>query len=248
MIALEGQPSDAVPRILATGTSDIGLAFVSLSAREPAGRDAEYLEWHSLDHRPEQYRLAGLRSSLRLVSAPDCRAARAASEPPFDRVDHVMIYLFDGEAAIGGFSELGAALDAVGRMPLRLPSVGYMTATFAGKRAAPRAVAGADVLPWRPVTGAYLIVEEGAPAPVDVLDVPGVAGQWWFDGTAGAGGFDADSNGQRMTLCYLDGDPIAAAAAISPLLHARWQAGTARGLLASPFYAPVPFAWDRYLP
>ena len=36
----------------------------------PTGRDAEYLRWHTLDHRPEQHRLAGVRASLRLVSTP----------------------------------------------------------------------------------------------------------------------------------------------------------------------------------
>ena len=46
-------------------------------------------------------------------------------------------------------------------MPPRLPSVGYMTATFAGKVAAADAVAGADVVAWRPALGVYLIVEEG---------------------------------------------------------------------------------------
>jgi hypothetical protein len=30
-----------------------------MSARAPDGRDAEYVEWPSLDHRPEQHRLAG---------------------------------------------------------------------------------------------------------------------------------------------------------------------------------------------
>jgi hypothetical protein len=56
-----------LPEVLATGATDVRMIFVSMAAREPGGRDAEYLEWHSLDHRPEQHRLAGLRHSLRLV-------------------------------------------------------------------------------------------------------------------------------------------------------------------------------------
>ena len=95
MAPYAGTPSDQLPDVLATGSTDVGLAFISLSAREPDGRDAEYLEWHHLDHRPEQHRLAGLRQSLRLVSTPACRAARAASVDPFDAVDHVMTYLFN---------------------------------------------------------------------------------------------------------------------------------------------------------
>ena len=74
--ALTGTPSDEVDEILATGRSGVTTIFVSMSARHPRGADAEYLAWHSLDHRPEQYRLATLRSSVRLVSTPSCRAAR----------------------------------------------------------------------------------------------------------------------------------------------------------------------------
>ena len=81
--------------MLATGSTDVRFAFISMSAREPGGRDAEYLEWHSLDHRPEQHRLAGLRQSLRIVSTPACRAARAASVTEYDAADHVMTYLFN---------------------------------------------------------------------------------------------------------------------------------------------------------
>ena len=98
MAPLAGTPTDQLPDVLATGSTDVRLAFISLSAREPDGRDAEYLEWHHLDHRPEQHRLAGLRQSLRLVSTPACRAARAASVDSFDAVDHVMTYLFDDAA------------------------------------------------------------------------------------------------------------------------------------------------------
>ena len=74
-----GTPSDECPEILATGSTDVTTIYTSLSKRHPEGRDADYLEWHSLDHRPEQHRLAELRASFRMVSTPACRAARAAS-------------------------------------------------------------------------------------------------------------------------------------------------------------------------
>src|SRR6516165_7138581 len=89
---LERTPSDAAPEVLATGRSDITCMFVSMSARHPEGRDAEYLRWHCFDHRPEQYRLASMRSPIRLVSTPACRAARPVSDHPFDDIDHVMTY------------------------------------------------------------------------------------------------------------------------------------------------------------
>ncbi len=73
----EGAPSDEVDAILAAGGSGVTTIFASMAARHPDGADADYLAWHTLDHRPEQYRLASLRSSVRLVSTPACRAARA---------------------------------------------------------------------------------------------------------------------------------------------------------------------------
>lgn len=245
---LEGTPSDQLPDVLATGATDIRYAFVSLSAREPAGRDAEYLAWHSLDHRPEQYRLPGLRNSLRLVSTPACRAARAASAGAFDAADHVMTYLFTDVGEMPGFAALGDALGRGGRMPLRLPSLGYMTAELAGKIAAPRAVAGADVIPWRPALGAYLLIEEGQASPEELIGLPGVAGIWWHHGTLGPESFGADARGRQITYCYLDEDPVEVAGALGEAVRRRWAAGATQGLLAAPFYAVVPFEWDRRLP
>ena len=133
MSTLLGTPSPiSWPEVLGTGVSDISFAFVSLSKREPEGRDAEYLEWHSLDHRPEQHRLSGLRSALRVVSTPACRTARAASAAHFDEADHVMTYLFSDRSAIAGFDKLGGALFEGGRMPLRLPTVDFFTGDLAG--------------------------------------------------------------------------------------------------------------------
>src|SRR5580658_936674 len=97
---LAGTASDAAPAILAAGRTDITTWFVSMSARHPEGRDADYLEWHSLDHRPEQHRLQALRASLRLVSTPACRAARAVSRSRYDAVDHLMTYLFTSVAGL----------------------------------------------------------------------------------------------------------------------------------------------------
>jgi hypothetical protein len=206
---LAGTPSDQLPDVLATGRTDVRYAFVSLSAREPNGRDAEYIAWHSLDHRPEQHRLPGLRNSLRLVSTPACRAARAASTEAFDAVDHVMTYLFTDLAEMPGFNALGKALGEGGRMPLRLPSLGYMTAAL--------------------------------------VDLPGVAGVWWHHG-AMAEPYGGDARGRQITYCYLDGDPVEAAAGLGDAMQARWASGEVTGLLAAPFFAIVPFDWEKHLP
>ncbi len=248
MLHLEGTPTDELADVLATGSPDITFAFISLSARHPDGRDAEYLEWHSFDHRPEQYRLAGLRSSMRLVSTPACRQARAASAERFDAADHVMTYLFAGPETIPLFNALGGALHEAGRMPLRLPTVEFMTADLAGRVASRRAVAGAEVIPWRPALGVYLIIESGH-APVDTLaEVPGVAGVWWYHGNSAPAPYDTDARGLQITYCYLDDDPVEVAGRLAGILGERWESGSAEGLLAAPFYVLVPFEWDRHLP
>ncbi len=120
---LAGVASDDAPDILATGRSDIQNLYASFSARHPDGDDAAYLRWHTLDHRPEQYRLSGIKASIRIVSTPECRAARAASAPELDATDHVMTYFFTDTSGLPGFNDLAVALRDAGRMSYLLPSV-----------------------------------------------------------------------------------------------------------------------------
>ncbi len=214
--------------------SDVTTLVASMTSRDPDGEDARYLEWHALDHRPEQHRLPGMRGSFRVVSTPECRAARLASEGPFDEVDHVMAYLFADRAQVGPWRDLGGALFQAGRMPHRLPSVEIGVWDVAGMAAAPRVEIGADVLPWRPARGAYLLVEpSGAPAGA-LVDVDGVAGVWWA----------RDDEERQLTVAFLDDDPLVVAARLRPALEAR----DLTALLSGPFHTVVPFAWDRHLP
>jgi hypothetical protein len=245
---LGGTPSDQLPAVLAAGSTDVTMTFVSLSAREPDGRDAEYLEWHSLDHRPEQYRVAGLRHSLRLVSTPACRAHRAVSEARYDATDHVMIYFWTSEDSLAPFGALSDAL-AGDRRGVSLPSVAFGTFRLVGKVAAPRVAVGADVLPWRPALGAYLLIEQGeASPPGPVVEVDGVAGAWWHRGLLTETPFTIDSRGLVFTILFLDDDPVAVAHRLRGPLEERWSRGDTVAFLAAPFHLLVPFAWDRYLP
>ena len=254
MADFAGTPSDDLPAVLAAGDGEVTTVFVSLSARDPEGRDDEYLRWHSLDHRPEQHRLADLRGSLRFVSTPACRAARAASDERYDATDHVMTYLFVDSSACDRFLALGHALASAGRMPMRLPSVEMDAYTVVGKAAAARVVAGADVIPWRPALGVYLLIEDGAADAGSLIDVDGVAGVWW----ARSGGDESpaawsrtggdDVTPRQATYCFLDDDPVAVAERLRPILEQRWADAELTPRLAAPFFAVVPHAWDRYLP
>jgi hypothetical protein len=244
---LPGTASDDLPAVLGTGATDVRNIFVSMSAREPDGRDAEYLEWHSLDHRPEQHRLAGLRQSLRLVSTPACRAARAVSDPRYDAADHVMTYFFAGGAALDQFGVLSAALGGE-RRPFRLPTVNAAYFSLAGKVAARRAIAGADVMPWRPSRGVYLIVEQGSESPAALAGIEGVAGVWWHAGGAPPMPGFPDNSGLQLSYCFLDENVLDVAQKLRQPLQQRWSTGKSVPLLAAPFQTLVPFEWSRYLP
>ncbi|HZQ30147.1 MAG TPA: hypothetical protein VFB19_00230, partial [Mycobacterium sp.] len=147
-MTLHGTPSDDVPAVLDTGRGDISTLFVSMATRHPDGLDAEYLRWHTLDHRPEQHRLSAVRASMRLVSTPACRAARATGPGHFDAIDHVMTYFFAGVEGLKGFNELSDALGDAGRKVALLPPVQRGVFAVQDKVAAARVKVGADVLPW----------------------------------------------------------------------------------------------------
>ena len=244
-----GLASDELPEVLATGRANVTTIFASMSARHPEGRDADYLKWHSLDHRPEQHRLAKLRASLRLVSTPACRAARAASDERYHAVDHVMTYLFADVAGLREFVDLGNALRKGGRMPYLLPSVERTVYRLDGTVAASRIKAGADVLPWWPAKGVYLLIERGETPASELVELPGVGGAWWGGALSLQPPYATTSNtGMQITYCFLDGEPAETAERLRPPLAKRWARSGLEPLLAAPFHVLDPYEPDRFLP
>lgn len=247
---LPGTPSDEVDGVLATGRGDITTLFVSMAARHPDGADAEYLRWHTLDHRPEQHRLSHVRASLRLVSTPECRAVRLVSHQRFDPVDHVMTYFFTDPQGLPAFLELAVALGGAGRMRPLAPPVERGVYGVQDKRAAARIRVGADVLPWWPLTGVFLLLEKGTATDANaLLDVEGVGGVWSTSALDVSQDLGSAQPGQRLTYCFLDDDPVDTAKRLGPPLTRRWQhAPDTKPLLAAPFHTVVPYEWDRYVP
>ena len=245
---LPGTPSDEVPDVLTTGRGEITTLFVSMARRHPEGRDAEYLRWHTLDHRPEQHRLAGVRASLRLVSTPACRAARASTDERFDAIDHVMTYFFTDQSGLTGFNELSKALGGADRKLPLLPPVQRGVYAVQNKLAAPRIKIGADVLPWWPVRGVYLLLEPDSTPPAELVDVDGVAGVWSVASQQVDARMASAPPGQLLTYCFLDDDPVATAERLAPVLANRWEQAGVEPLLAAPFHPVVPYEWDRYVP
>lgn len=245
---LPGTPSDEVAAVLAAGRGDITTMFISMATRHPDGTDAEYLRWHTLDHRPEQHRLTAVRASLRLVSTPQCRRARAFGNGRFDPVDHVMSYFFTDTSGLASFNDLSTALGGAGRKLTLLPPVERGVYTVAAKTAAPRVKVGADVLPWWPALGVYVLLETNAAAPPDLVDVEGVAGIWSATSLAVDASLASAPAGQILSYCFLDDEPAATAERLRPVLEKRWNDGVITPLFAAPFHPVVPYEWDRYVP
>lgn len=245
---LPGTPSDEVTEVLATGNGGITTLFVSMATRHPEGKDAEYLRWHTLDHRPEQHRLAAVRASLRLVSTPACRSVRALGDGPLNAVDHVMTYFFADTAGLRDFNELSTALGNAGRKLPLLPPVERGVYDVQRKAAAPRIKAGSDVLPWLPARGVYLLVERGSAPANPLLDIDGVTGVWSALSRQVDAGLASAPGNQSITYCFLDDDPIDTAERMRSALTERWTDGGVEPLFAAPFFAVVPYEWDRYVP
>ncbi|HEX2214518.1 MAG TPA: hypothetical protein VHH12_13930, partial [Mycobacterium sp.] len=116
------------------------------------------------------------------------------------------------------------------------------------KVAAARVKVGADVLPWWPVRGVYLLLESAAATPTDLLAVDGVAGVWSATSLPVGARLASAPRGQTISYCFLDEDPVVVAETLRPVLENRWSDQGVEPLFAAPFYPVVPHEWDRYVP
>ena len=108
---------------------------------------------------------------------------------------------------------------------------------------------GADVLPWWPIRGAYVLLETGAsPPPTHLIDVEGVAGVWSATSQSVRASLASAPAGQTISYCFLDDDPVLTAKHLLPVLQKRWSEGGVERLFAAPFHTVVPHEWDRYVP
>ena len=120
---------------------------------------------------------------------------------------------------------------------------------MASKAAAPRVKVGADVLPWWPVRGVYLLLESGRDAHRRNCSTSTASAE---SGRRQSQSVDADlasaPAGQTITYCFLDDDPVATARRLRPLLRSAGATAGIEPLLAAPFHPVVPYEWDRYVP
>ena len=240
----------------------VKVGFFSLSHHSTSGDDRPYLEWHQMDHMPEQYQLPGLLLGQRWASTPACRASRAAGIDGWSTVEHVVCYLMGNPVGetLDEFFALGRHLAELGRFPHTLPSQYRGGLRLLETLAARRVLISPEVVPFRPHQGIYLIVEEPTDRPSqdahaqrthvellpELVSVPGVAGAWVF-GTTPSIRWPMFSEGDyRMTVCYLDDDPASVGERLAPVLDRWWSTAPVRPVLGAPFESMVIWDWDRF--
>jgi hypothetical protein len=229
---------------------------------DPAQHRAEN-ELFQLYHQPELRRLPEVAWVDRWVYAPDC-ATRSTLTPEF-RFDYAAVSWLRPPAhasarACTEHFERAAQLGLHSRAWAETPLETFMAPLKGYVR--PAALLSADALPFRPNTGAYLIISRfhrhHDAAAEDVfrwydqtripalLDCAGAVGAWTF----AARDFyapDRDLNQPmlRMTLVYLEHDPLAFANQALTLTP-RDTSGVEKILFAGPLRAIVPWQWDWF--
>ena len=240
----------------------VAYGFFSFTEVTDPTEHRSYNEWHQLDHLPEQFPLPGIVYGQRWVSTPDCRAARAVSEPALDPIHYVTCYLMAEPIAetLDDFFALGAELHRLDRFHEHRRA--HLTGPFAveGTSAASAALVSAAAVPYRAHRGIYVVVEEPQAASTDeyqqwlraehepaLLEVAGVAGIWTF-ASASQTSRRWTAGVRRITVCWLDDDPLAVASRIAPVeaaRRARFDA-VSHVTFSGPFETITPWKWDWF--
>jgi hypothetical protein len=149
---------------------------------------------------------------------------------PFGAAHYLTLYLLAAPtaAAMEGIGALSRELDVAGRTFADRRSVYNGVLAVTATAAAARVGVKAAAVPFRPATGVLAVVGE---AP-DLTGIDGVAGAWTFAAAA------AGDDGDRVTVAWLDDDPVAVARRAAPAL-----AGVRH---AAPYETIRPGEWDWF--
>ena len=226
----------------------VAYGFFSFTEITDPAAHRSYNEWHQLDHLPEQFPLPGIVYGQRWVSTPACRAARVVAGADLDPIHYLTCYLMAEpiEETLDDFFALGAELHRLDRFHSERRA--HLTGPFRveGTAATPRVLVSAAAVPYRAHRGIYAIVEASPGTAADpvaaLLGVAGVAGVWSFASVPGMTSRRWTAGERRITLCWLDEDPLAVAARLAPIV------ATLPATFAGPFETITPWQWDWFDP
>jgi hypothetical protein len=241
------------------GMNRVRAGLFSLTPPLSADEDAAYLQWHLLDHMPEQFQLPGIVHAHRWIADGAYLDHRLAGSGPLSNMGSVVNYLVSEpvEQTAVDFLHLGRRLAELGRYPHARPSLQVRALALQRWYAAPQALVSAEVVPFRPHRGVLFLVErpltddatwqqwlhrEHLPA---LLSLPGVAGAWMY-GSTSIWRLPPALTGdpQFVTVIYLDEDPLEVCARARPLLEKRWDSGAVEALFAGPLRSMIEWeAW-----
>jgi len=182
------------------------LGFFSFTEVTDPSAHRAYNEWHQLDHMPEQFSLDGISFGQRWVCTPACAASRVAVSSTLKRCHYVTLYLMRDAEVLPGFTALGQRLYREGRFFAERRS--HLSGPFEveGRWVSPRIKVSAEVVPFRPAQGIYVVLGPAVDG-ATLVSRPGVAGAWAFARD------NADDRPVRhITVAFVDGDLPAVAA------------------------------------
>jgi hypothetical protein len=218
-------------------TDKFKVGFFSFTEITDPAEHHSYNEWHMFDHMPEQYPIAGIAYGQRWVSTPACRSARAVSGPELDPVHYLTWYLITEpvDETLSEFYEHGRALGRVGRFHEHRRALLSGPHRVIDGKAARRVLIRDESVPFRPHRGIYVVVEDptandATSHEANLIGVSGVAGFWVFG-----------SGERRLTVCWLDEDPVSVAATIEPIERERSVVS-----FAGPFETITPWDWTWF--
>jgi len=229
-------------------TEKFKVGFFSFTEITDPNEHHSYNEWHMLDHMPEQYPIGGIAYGQRWVSTPACAAARAVSGEQLDAVHYLTCYVMTDpvDETLREFYEHGRALGKVGRFHQHRKALLSGPFRIVGGVAHDRVLVRPESIPFRPHHGIYVVVEDAGAPDTDahedaLMAVPGVAGLWTFVSGAASDAHPWKPGDQRITVAWLDTDPLAVADRCISI------EGLREGVtFAGPFETITPWDWTWF--
>jgi hypothetical protein len=254
-------------------------AFFSVMGVSDPTKHRTYNQYHQLDHRPENLLLPGVAWGDRWVRSPDCLEASSGSDRNYDDAQYAAMYWFRDplDQSLKDWKDLGERGYQWGRRPDLAWRKNHLQRFYDPMKGyvAPRVLVSDEALPFRPVRGVHLTVshflthDDHATHEAmawydrvrfpDLLECRGVAGMWTFvteelfPANRDSTNAYTDRRWERLTLIYLDEDPLEVVAGIEDRERVWRTAGRTRDLsdvedvvLSTPLRTIIPWEWDWF--